>query len=88
MHAQCVAMVVVLAAHLIAIPGASAQPAPTRPTAIGDIWSSREEPIYVPREALEMPNVIAPGDTEMATGDVWPSLKGQSHVRGEFGADD
>jgi hypothetical protein len=41
-------------------------------TAMGDVWPSREPYIYVPREALELPNPVQPGDLEMATGDVWP----------------
>jgi hypothetical protein len=35
--------------------------------ATGDVWSSTEELIYVPREALELPTPISPGDMEMAT---------------------
>jgi hypothetical protein len=42
-------------------------------TGTGDVWPSREPYIYVPREALELPNLDLPGDLEVATGDVWPS---------------
>jgi hypothetical protein len=42
-------------------------------TAVGDVWSSREPYIYVPREAVELPNPDQLGDLELATGDVWPS---------------
>lgn len=40
---------------------------------MGDVWPSREPYIYLPREALELPNPGQPGDLEMATGDAWPS---------------
>jgi hypothetical protein len=43
--------------------------------AIGDVWSSREELVYVPREALELPDAVEPGDVEIATGDVLPTPK-------------
>jgi hypothetical protein len=46
----------------------------------GDVWSSREDRVYVPREALELPDTIAPGDAEIATGDVWPSRKKQIQI--------
>ena len=42
-------------------------------TATGDVWPSKGPYIYVPREALELPNPGLPGGLEMATGDVWPS---------------
>jgi hypothetical protein len=48
--------------------------------ATGDVWSSREEPIYTPREALELPNAALLSDLDAATGDVWPSRKGQSRI--------
>jgi hypothetical protein len=48
-------------------------------TGTGDVWPSREPYIYVPREALELPNLDLPGDLEVATGDVWPS--GQKNTR-------
>ncbi len=58
------------------ISAARAQIAPSaNEMATGDIWPSREELIYVPQEALELPNPVSPGDIEMATGDVWPSRK-------------
>jgi hypothetical protein len=54
-------------------------PAQSGPTAIeiatGDVWSSREELVYVPREALELPSSVEPGDLEWATGDVLPTSK-------------
>jgi hypothetical protein len=34
----------------------------------GDVWPSREDRVYVPREALELPDTIAPGDAEIAPG--------------------
>jgi hypothetical protein len=58
------------------IPAADAQ----IETATGDVWPSREERVYVPQEALELPDAIAPGDIEMATGDVWPSRKKQIQI--------
>jgi hypothetical protein len=80
MHIQCSAMAALLAAHLMAIPGATAQPAPADPMiATGDVWPTREEPTYVPREALELPKAITPSEMEMATGDIWPSRRGQSN---------
>jgi hypothetical protein len=48
--------------------------------ATGDIWPSREDRVYVPQEALELPDTIAPSDLEMATGDVWPSRKKQIQI--------
>jgi hypothetical protein len=48
--------------------------------ATGDVWSSREEPIYTPREALELPNAALLSDQDVVTGDVWPSRKGQSRT--------
>jgi hypothetical protein len=48
--------------------------------ATGDVWSSREEPIYTPREALELPNAALLSDPDVVTGDVWPSRKGQSRM--------
>ena len=57
------------------IPAANAQI-----EAKGDVWSSREERVYIPQEALELPDAIAPGDIEMATGDVWPSRKKQMQI--------
>jgi hypothetical protein len=45
--------------------------------ATGDVWSSREEPIYTPRE---LPNAALLSDLDAATGDVWPSRKGQSRI--------
>jgi hypothetical protein len=48
--------------------------------ATGDVWSSREEPTYTPREALELPNAALLSDPDVVTGDVWPSRKGQSRI--------
>jgi hypothetical protein len=48
--------------------------------ATGDVWSSCEEPIYTPREALELPNATLLRDLDVATGDMWPSRKGQSRI--------
>jgi hypothetical protein len=48
--------------------------------ATGDVWPSREDRVYVPQEALELPDTIAPGDMDIATGDVWPSRKKQIQV--------
>jgi hypothetical protein len=61
--------------------GALAQTAPNgAEMATGDVWRSREELIYVPREALELPNASETGETELATGDVWPTSKPQGDV--------
>jgi hypothetical protein len=63
-----------LAVHLV-IP-ISAAPAQSGPRdgqmATGDAWSTREPLIYVPRDALELPDTMSPRDIEVATGDVWP----------------
>jgi hypothetical protein len=50
--------------------------------ATGDVWPSREEYIYVPREALEWSNPGPQGELEMATGDVWPSRKNTPSSQG------
>jgi hypothetical protein len=47
--------------------------------ATGDVWSSREELVYVPREALELPDNAELGELAMATGDVWPTPWNRYH---------
>ena len=77
MYKCSVALTALIVVHLIfPIPAANAQV----DMATGDVWSSREERVYVPQEALELPVAIAPGDIEMATGDVWPSRKKQMQI--------
>jgi hypothetical protein len=39
--------------------------------------AAREDRVYVPQHALELPNDITSDDIEIATGDVWPSRKKQ-----------
>jgi hypothetical protein len=82
MYKGSVASAALLAIHLIfQISAASAQTSPGNVgMASGDVWSSREEPIYVPQEALELPDPGAPSDLEVATGDVWPSRAKEIHV--------
>jgi hypothetical protein len=77
MYKHAGAFTALLALHLIfPISSALAQTASgTAEMATGDVWSSREELTYVPREALELPDAVSPGDIEIATGDVWPSRK-------------
>jgi hypothetical protein len=72
-----VVLAALLAVYLIfPISAARAQIAPSATEmATGDVWTSREELIYVPREALELPYPVSPGDIEMATGDVLSSRK-------------
>jgi hypothetical protein len=62
--------------------GAPAQTAPNTPEmATGDIWPSRrEQPVYVPREALELPDAADTSGPEMVTGDVWPTSKPREDV--------
>jgi hypothetical protein len=82
MYRHSVALAALSAAHLIfAISGAFAQTAPnTVEKATGDAWPSREELIYVPREALELPNASEPDEIEIATGDDWPSRTKQTGI--------
>jgi len=76
MYQSSVAFAALLSLQLILPISAPAQTASTTfDKAIGDVWSSREELVYVPREALELPDPVEPGDVEMATGDVWPTPK-------------
>jgi hypothetical protein len=66
------------------IPGALAQAGPnTIEMATGDVWSSREELVYVPREALELPDAVPPADVELATGDVWATPKSRDRLAQE-----
>jgi hypothetical protein len=44
----------------------------------GDVWALREEYLYMPREAVELPQEHT--RSEMATGDLW-ALKGQQAPR-------
>jgi hypothetical protein len=80
----------VFAVHLIfLISAARAQTAPDgAEMATGDVWISRGEHIYVPREALELPKTISPGDLEMATGDVWLPRKKLTETPQEASAPD
>jgi hypothetical protein len=82
MYKHSVALAALLVLHLISPrSGAFAQAASgTAEMATGDVWSSREELAYVPREALELPDAISPGDIEIATGDIWPSRKKPIHI--------
>jgi hypothetical protein len=74
---RSVALAALIAVHLILpISAASAQ----AEMATGDVWSSREDRVYVPQEALELPDPIAPDDIEIATGDVWPLRNKQIQV--------
>jgi hypothetical protein len=59
-----------LACLTLPMSSAFAQIGPTE-MATGDVWSSREELVYIPREALELPQAVSPADVELATGDVW-----------------
>jgi hypothetical protein len=65
--------VALFALFLVSLCPASAQTGSNAGIATGDVWPSREQHIYVPREALELPNPPQPGDLEIATGDVWHS---------------
>ena len=67
-----VGLAALIAVHLI-FP-TSAATAQTE-IATGDVWSSRKDRVYIPQEALELPDTIGPGDIEIATGDVWQSRK-------------
>jgi len=68
----------------------SAAPAQTSPAssgmATGDVWSSREEPVYVPQRALELPGPLAPSNLDVATGDDWPSRMKESRAPREVPA--
>jgi hypothetical protein len=70
---------VILAALFLAGPN-------TTEMATGDVWSSREELVYVPREALELPDAASPADIEPATGDVWATPKSRDRLAQESGA--
>jgi hypothetical protein len=71
----------------LTLPGALAQAGPnTTEMATGDVWSSREELVYVPREALELPDAASPADIEPATGDVWATPKSRDRLAQESGA--
>jgi hypothetical protein len=76
-----------LACLTLPIPGALAQTGPnTTEMATGDVWSSREELVYVPRQALELPDAVSPADIEPATGDVWATPKRRDRFAQEPGA--
>jgi hypothetical protein len=78
---RVVAPTSLVAVHLLLFVSiAPAQTVTADKMATGDVWSSREEPIYTPREALELPNAALLGDLDVVTGDVWPSRKGQSRI--------
>jgi hypothetical protein len=69
------------------IPGALAQAGPnTTEMATGDVWSSREELVYVPRQALELPEAVSPADVELTTGDVWATPNSRDRLAQESGA--
>jgi hypothetical protein len=77
MYKCSVGLAALIVVHLIfPISAATAQ----TEMATGDAWPSREDRVYVPQEALELPDTIAPGDLEIATGDVWPSRKKQIQI--------
>jgi hypothetical protein len=68
MYKHSVALAALLA--VLPISGAFAQTAPnTVGKATGDAWPLREELIYVPREALELPITSEPVEIEIAIGD-------------------
>jgi hypothetical protein len=76
-----------LASLILPTPGSLAQVRPnTIEMATGDVWSSREELVYVPREALELPDAVSPADVELATGDVWATPKSRDRLVQESGA--
>jgi hypothetical protein len=76
-----------LACLILPTPGSLAQVGPnTNEMATGDVWSSREELVYVPREALELPDAVSPADVELATGDVWATPKSRDRLAQESGA--
>jgi hypothetical protein len=75
MNRHSVSLAALLMAHLIfPMSGAFAQTAPNM-VATGDAWPSQEKLIYVPREALELPNPSERDEIEIATGDDWPSRR-------------
>lgn len=74
MHLSSLALTALLPIQLFLPTSAPAQTA-SNDMATGDVWPCQEELIYVPREALEVPDAVSPGDNEIATGDVWPSRK-------------
>jgi hypothetical protein len=72
---------------ILPIPGSLAQVGPnTNEMATGDVWFSQEELVYVPREALELPDPVSPADVELATGDVWTTPKSRDRLTQESGA--
>jgi hypothetical protein len=80
MYQSSVAIAALLSLQLILPISAPAQTGSnTFDKAIGDVWSSREELVYVPRKALELPDPVEPGDVEMAIGDVWPTPGNRYH---------
>jgi hypothetical protein len=81
MTRHSVALAALSAAHLIfPISGVFAQTAPNT-VVTGDAWPSREELIYIPREALELPNPSELDEIEIVTGDDWPSRRKQNDIR-------
>ena len=60
----------------VADPHGSEASSITRPSWDGR-RAAREDRVYVPQHALELPNDITSDDIEIATGDVWPSRKKQ-----------
>jgi hypothetical protein len=79
MYRHSVAWAALLA--VLPISAAFAQTAPnTVEKATGDAWPSREELIYVPREALELPSASELVEIEIAIGDDWPSRRKQNDI--------
>jgi hypothetical protein len=87
MRLVAMAALFLVACLILPIPGSLAQVGPiTTEMATGDVWSSREELVYVPREALELPEPVSPADVELATGDVWATPKSRDRLVQESGA--
>jgi hypothetical protein len=73
-----------LACLILPIPGSLAQVGPnSTEMATGDVWSSREELAYVPREALQLTDPVSQPDPELATGDVWATPKSRGRLAQE-----
>jgi hypothetical protein len=84
MRLVAMAALFLVACLILPIPGSLAQVGPnTTEMATGDVWSSREELVYVPREALELPEAVSPADVELATGDVWATPKSRDRLAKE-----
>ena len=80
MHLSSLALTALLPIQLFLPTSAPAQTA-SNEMATGDVWPSQEELIYLPREALEVPDAVSLGDIKIATGDVWPSPRSRSRKK-------